>query len=242
MVDSSFVICHLPYQLFIIYHYLPRSLGYLARWYTETYYVNRVFNFRRGGSSGGRTDRGGGGGYGDRSGGSGGRGGSRGGGGGRGFSGGGRGGSRGGGGGSYDSHGGSGGYQNRSGGGYGGSGGKSQNRAGENLRKPRWEMERLQPFEKNFYNPSPSLLARTQAEVDHFLSTNQVTLKGRDVPRPIMFFEEGGFPDLVMGCVRKQGFEKPTSIQGVGWPIALSGRDMVGIAQTGSGKTLAVSS
>jgi ATP-dependent RNA helicase DDX5/DBP2 len=56
-----------------------------------------------------------------------------------------------------------------------------------------------------------------------------------------MYFEEGGFPDLVMGCVRKQGFEKPTPIQGVGWPIALSGRDMVGIAQTGSGKTLAVS-
>lgn len=25
----------------------------------------------------------------------------------------------------------------------------------------------------------------------------------------------------------------------LGWPIALSGRDMVGIAQTGSGKTLA---
>lgn len=81
---------------------------------------------------------------------------------------------------------------------------------------------------------------RSQAEVDTFLSTHQVTLKGRDVPRPIQFFEEGNFPDLVMGCIRKQGFEQPTPIQGVGWPIALSGRDMVGIAQTGSGKTLAV--
>jgi ATP-dependent RNA helicase DDX5/DBP2 len=38
---------------------------------------------------------------------------------------------------------------------------------------------------------------------------------------------------------RKQGFNDPTSIQAQGWPIALSGRDMVGIAQTGSGKTLA---
>lgn len=38
---------------------------------------------------------------------------------------------------------------------------------------------------------------------------------------------------------RKQGFADPTSIQAQGWPIALSGRDMVGIAQTGSGKTLA---
>jgi len=40
---------------------------------------------------------------------------------------------------------------------------------------------------------------------------------------------------------RKFGFSEPTSIQAQGWPIAVSGRDMVGIAQTGSGKTLAVS-
>ena len=32
---------------------------------------------------------------------------------------------------------------------------------------------------------------------------------------------------------------KPTPIQIQGWPVALSGRDMVGIAETGSGKTLA---
>ncbi len=34
-------------------------------------------------------------------------------------------------------------------------------------------------------------------------------------------------------------FEAPTAIQAQGWPIALTGRDMVGIAETGSGKTLA---
>lgn len=44
-----------------------------------------------------------------------------------------------------------------------------------------------------------------------------------------------------MYLFRKQGFGEPTAIQAQGWPIALSGRDMVGIAQTGSGKTLAVS-
>lgn len=38
--------------------------------------------------------------------------------------------------------------------------------------------------------------------------------------------------------VRRHGFKEPTSIQAQGWPIALSGRDMVGIASTGSGKTL----
>ena len=44
-----------------------------------------------------------------------------------------------------------------------------------------------------------------------------------------------------MVLLRRQGFKEPTAIQAQGWPIALSGSNMVGIAQTGSGKTLAVS-
>jgi ATP-dependent RNA helicase DDX5/DBP2 len=34
------------------------------------------------------------------------------------------------------------------------------------------------------------------------------------------------------------GFSAPTAIQSQGWPMALSGRDVVGIAETGSGKTI----
>ena len=34
---------------------------------------------------------------------------------------------------------------------------------------------------------------------------------------------------------------EPTPIQAQGWPMAMSGRDVVGIARTGSGKTVAVS-
>jgi ATP-dependent RNA helicase DDX5/DBP2 len=43
----------------------------------------------------------------------------------------------------------------------------------------------------------------------------------------------------VLNEVLKAGFKDPTPIQAQGWPMALSGRDMIGIAQTGSGKTLA---
>lgn len=43
-----------------------------------------------------------------------------------------------------------------------------------------------------------------------------------------------------MDVIRKQNWTEPTPIQGQGWPVALSGKDMVGIAQTGSGKTLSV--
>lgn len=45
----------------------------------------------------------------------------------------------------------------------------------------------------------------------------------------------------VMEVIGKQNWTEPTPIQAQGWPLALSGKDMVGIAQTGSGKTLAVS-
>ena len=39
--------------------------------------------------------------------------------------------------------------------------------------------------------------------------------------------------------VNKAGFQEPTPIQCQGWPMALLGRDLVGLAETGSGKTLA---
>lgn len=42
-----------------------------------------------------------------------------------------------------------------------------------------------------------------------------------------------------MDVLMDQHFTEPTPIQCQGFPLALSGRDMVGIAQTGSGKTLA---
>lgn len=41
-----------------------------------------------------------------------------------------------------------------------------------------------------------------------------------------------------MSTIRAQGFPAPTPIQCQAWPMALSGRDVVAIAQTGSGKTI----
>ncbi|XP_032520898.1 uncharacterized protein LOC116772734 isoform X2 [Danaus plexippus] len=132
-----------------------------------------------------------------------------------------------------------------------GGGGRSDNRddfrgkfnkndqPGGALRKIRWDNVQLTPFQKNFYVPHPNVEMRSQAEVEAYRSQHQITVKGRDVPAPSMFFDEGGFPDYAMKEILKQGFPNPTPIQAQGWPIALSGRDMVGIAQTGSGKTLA---
>ena len=45
-------------------------------------------------------------------------------------------------------------------------------------------------------------------------------------------------PEYVLSEVMKQGFAAPTPIQSQGWPMALLGKNMVGISATGSGKTL----
>ncbi|XP_053681366.1 uncharacterized protein LOC128732219 [Anopheles nili] len=108
---------------------------------------------------------------------------------------------------------------------------------GQNLMKPMWE--NLEPFQKDFYVPHPNVMARPTEEVQTFREQMQITVMGNNVPHPCQNFEEGNFPEYVMTEIKKQGFPRPTAIQSQGWPIALSGRDMVGIAQTGSGKTLA---
>lgn len=59
------------------------------------------------------------------------------------------------------------------------------------------------------------------------------------MPKPVTTFEEASFPDYVLHEIKRAGFTEPTPIQGQGWPMALLGRDLVGLAETGSGKTLA---
>ncbi|KAF5304044.1 hypothetical protein FQA39_LY01829 [Lamprigera yunnana] len=102
-----------------------------------------------------------------------------------------------------------------------------------------WDMNALQPFRKNFYVPHTNIQNRSQTEIDSYRDEKAITVKGTNVPHPSDTFEESNFPDYVMQEIIRQGYSEPTPIQAQGWPIALSGRDLVGIAQTGSGKTLA---
>ncbi|KAK5642152.1 hypothetical protein RI129_008319 [Pyrocoelia pectoralis] len=125
--------------------------------------------------------------------------------------------------------------------GYGGGGvggGARRNTAGSNLRKPRWDLNRLEPFKKDFYIPSLLVSNRSVYDVEEWRRSKEISLKGKTIPNPVLTFEEANFPDYVNTEIRKMGFKTPTPIQSQGWPIALSGRDMVGIASTGSGKTL----
>ena len=54
-----------------------------------------------------------------------------------------------------------------------------------------------------------------------------------------MTFNELGLSDKVLKAVEASGYSTPTPIQEQAIPVALSGRDVLGIAQTGTGKTAA---
>lgn len=94
-------------------------------------------------------------------------------------------------------------------------------------------------MEKNFYRESAAVAARSSLELQDFFREHSITVSGEGAPRPILQFSETGFPESILRVFEASGFTKPTPIQAQGWPMALSGRDVVGIAETGSGKTLA---
>ncbi|XP_051996374.1 probable ATP-dependent RNA helicase DDX5, partial [Xyrauchen texanus] len=110
---------------------------------------------------------------------------------------------------------------------------------GERLRKRHWDLNELPKFEKNFYKVHPDVTRRAMQEVEQYRRGKEVMVKGRDFPKPVIKFSEANFPNYVMDVISRQSWSEPTPIQSQGWPLGLSGKDMVGIAQTGSGKTLA---
>jgi ATP-dependent RNA helicase DDX5/DBP2 len=94
-------------------------------------------------------------------------------------------------------------------------------------------------FEKNFYIEHPDVAAMTEAESAEIRKENGISILRGAAPKPVRTFEEASFPEYILDEVKHFGFKKPTAIQMQGFPVALSGKDVVGIADTGSGKTLA---
>ncbi|KAI6207733.1 DNA RNA helicase domain containing protein [Aphelenchoides besseyi] len=108
---------------------------------------------------------------------------------------------------------------------------------GSKLRPIDWSRMKLDPIKKNIYNENPDVAARSKSEIDTWLSENQVTLSGQNIPHPTFEFSEAGYPKEVESLLYRN-YQKPTVIQAISWPVALSGRDIISIAKTGSGKTL----
>jgi len=91
--------------------------------------------------------------------------------------------------------------------------------------------------------PSPPLatpVTISLTEAKAYLKAHNITAHlPPDIPTlyPITSFDALPIPDSLRGAFST--FKEPTPIQACAWPPALSGKDVVGIAETGSGKTLA---
>eukprot|EP00922_Rhytidocystis_sp_ex-Travisia-forbesii_P039042 GHVS01058137.1.p1 GENE.GHVS01058137.1~~GHVS01058137.1.p1 ORF type:complete len:397 (+),score=63.72 GHVS01058137.1:159-1349(+) len=158
--------------------------------------------------------------------------------GGGGYGGGSYGGGGGGGGGGYGGAGGGGGYGG--GGMYRSSTSYSEGTLGARLKTVDWRNANLVAFEKNFYHEHPEVACLTEDDVLAVRKQHEISVVGgTEVPKPVTTFERASFPEYLLEGLYAAGFLAPTPIQIQGWPIALSGRDMIGIAETGSGKTLA---
>jgi len=99
-------------------------------------------------------------------------------------------------------------------------------------------MSSLPRFEKNFYKESPVTQARSNQDVEAYRAAKEITVHGRNCPKPVQTFQEMQLPDNIATAIRRMNFTEPTPIQAQGFTLSLSGRDVVGIAQTGSGKTI----
>ncbi|NWH58415.1 DDX42 helicase, partial [Geococcyx californianus] len=95
------------------------------------------------------------------------------------------------------------------------------------------------PFEKNFYNEHEEITSLTPQQVVELRHKLNLRVSGAAPPRPGSSFAHFGFDEQLMHQIRKSEYTQPTPIQCQGVPVALSGRDMIGIAKTGSGKTAA---
>jgi hypothetical protein len=77
-----------------------------------------------------------------------------------------------------------------------------------------------------------------------FLQTNEAGSLKRAISWHLGFFVEVIYLTTtnLLACMEFQvlrcGFASPTPIQSQGWPMALKGRNTVGVSATGSGKTL----
>ncbi|KAJ1913848.1 hypothetical protein H4219_005029 [Mycoemilia scoparia] len=94
---------------------------------------------------------------------------------------------------------------------------------------------------KTTWRPLPRYRALPKEIVEENRLNWHIIVDGQNIPPPIPAFKSMRFPEPVLEYLEEKGIVRPTPIQMQGLPVALSGRDMIGIAFTGSGKTMAFS-
>ncbi|KAI8800153.1 ATP-dependent RNA helicase DDX42-like protein [Cladochytrium replicatum] len=92
---------------------------------------------------------------------------------------------------------------------------------------------------KELYEEHEDIAKLREDEVNQVRRELEMTVTGRNAAKPCISFAHFGFDEALLAAVIRHGYEQPTGIQRQAVPVALSGRDIIGIAKTGSGKTAA---
>ena len=59
-------------------------------------------------------------------------------------------------------------------------------------------LDGLPHFEKNFYSESPSVRSMTEPEVTEYRLRREITVEGKDVPKPVKSFSDAAFPGTIL--------------------------------------------
>jgi ATP-dependent RNA helicase DDX41 len=86
-----------------------------------------------------------------------------------------------------------------------------------------------------------AILGQTEEQHQAVRDKWHILTEGDAIPPPIRSFRAMKLPPPLLARLKSKNIQRPTPIQMQGLPVALSGRDMVGIAFTGSGKTVSFS-
>lgn len=81
-----------------------------------------------------------------------------------------------------------------SGSGYNPSSSKKDYESSEPPRKV--DLDGLTPFEKNFYVESSNVAKMSENEVEEYRKKREITVEGRDVPKPVKSFSDARFPGI----------------------------------------------
>ena len=91
---------------------------------------------------------------------------------------------------------------------------------------------------RDFYLEHPEVAAITPDQAAAIRKEHSIRIIGGKCPNPVKSFLQASFPQYMLDTLKSAGYTAPTAIQRQGWPVAMSGRDVIGLAETGSGKTL----
>jgi ATP-dependent RNA helicase DDX42 len=94
-------------------------------------------------------------------------------------------------------------------------------------------------IEKYFYAEHEEIAALSQEQVQAIRQDLSLHVTGANPAKPCISFGHFGFDEDLMDTIARCGYTEPSGIQRQAIPVALEGRDIIGIAKTGSGKTAA---